>query len=314
MCTALKYGHFFGRNLDYESSYGEEITISPRNFDYHFRFKKIKTKYAIIGMAHVFENYPLYYDAMNEKGLAMAGLNFVGNTKFYQKDEDKENVAPFELIPYILSQCANIKEVKEKLKCIHLVDEAFHAYFPVASLHYIISDSKQSLVIECMEDGMHVYDNPIHVLSNNPPFPYQQFNLNNYMHLSSSQPKNTFGNDSLSPYSRGMGAIGLPGDASSMSRFVRASFLASQSKIDNCNQFFHLLHGVEQVKGICEVKENEYEYTIYTSCCDLEKMIYYYTSYTNHQINAVSLLNENLDGQNLITYPLIGEEQINRQN
>ncbi len=313
MCTALKHGHFFGRNLDYESSYGEEITITPRNFNYHFRFTKVKTKYALIGMAHIYENYPLYYDAMNEKGLAIAGLNFVGNTKFYTIDEKKENVAPFELIPWLLCQCKDLKEVKEKLKDIQIVNEAFNSYFPIASLHYMVSDLESSLVIECMEDGMHIHENPFHVLSNNPPFPYQQMNLNNYMHLSSKQPENQW-NATLAPYSRGMGAIGLPGDASSMSRFVRASFLASQSTQQDCNQFFHLLHGVEQVKGICEVKENTYEYTIYTSCCDQKEMIYYYSSYDNHQINAVTLFHENLDGSHLIAYPLINKEQINRQN
>ncbi len=314
MCTALKHGHFFGRNLDYESSYGEQVTITPRHFNYQFRFTKVKAKYALIGMAHIYENYPLYYDAMNEKGLSIAGLNFVGNTKFYEMDLNKENVAPFEFIPWLLCQCQDLKEVKEKLQQINLVNEAFNAYFPIASLHYMVSDHDGSIVIECMEDGMHIHENPTHVLSNNPPFPYQQFNLNNYMHLSSKQPENHFDSIDLAPYSRGMGAIGLPGDASSMSRFVRASFLASQSKIHDSNQFFHLLHAVEQVKGICEVKENTYEYTIYTSCCDQKEMIYYYTTYNNHQINAVHLFHENLDENKLIAYPLNNNEQINSQN
>ena len=311
MCTALKYSHYFGRNLDYEFSYGEQIVIAPRQFKYHFSAPK---QYALIGMAHVFDNYPLFYDAMNEKGLAMAGLNFVGNTKFYKEREDKENVAPYDFIPWILSQCATMDEVKEKLEQINLIDQAFNEHFPVAQLHYMISDQKTSLVIECMEDGMHIYENPVHVLTNNPPFPMQMFNLNNYSYLSNKQPENTFGNVPLQNYSRGMGALGLPGDASSISRFVRASFIAQQSTSDDFNQFFHILHSVEQQKGICEVKENAYEYTIYSSCCDLENKIYMYTTYHNHQIHAVNLFHENLDQKHLVSYPLCDQEEVHTQN
>lgn len=83
MCTAATYktkDFYFGRTLDYEFSYGDEITVTPRNYAFDFRHTSACTShYAIIGMAHIVGNYPLYYDAINEKGLGMAGLNFVGN-------------------------------------------------------------------------------------------------------------------------------------------------------------------------------------------------------------------------------------------
>lgn len=185
MCTALSFNQFFGRSLDYEFSYGEQVAVTPRNYDFHFRhLDKHESHYAIVGMAHVFEEYPLYYDAMNEKGLGMAGLNFVGNAKFYEVQEDKNNVAAFEFIPWILSQCASVKEARVVLENTNVCATPFNEQFPVAELHYMISDENESIVVECMEDGMHVYDNPTHVLTNNPPFPMQLFRLNDYMYLS----------------------------------------------------------------------------------------------------------------------------------
>ena len=81
MCTAATYqtkDFYMGRTLDYECSYGEEIVITPRHYPIEFRYaEKNENHYAIIGTAHIAEGYPLYYDAVNEKGLGMAGLNFV---------------------------------------------------------------------------------------------------------------------------------------------------------------------------------------------------------------------------------------------
>lgn len=318
MCTALSFNQFFGRNLDYEFSYGEQIAIAPREFDFHFRYlNQTKKHYALIGMAHVAKAYPLYYDAMNEKGLGMAGLNFVGNAKFYEVKEGFDNVAAFEFIPWILSQCASVQEAKEVLKHTNVCATQFNEQFPVAQLHYMISDDKESIVVECMEDGMHVYDNPTHVLTNNPPFPMQLFRLNDYMYLSNKQPKNTFGKElDLQTYSRGFGAMGLPGDLSSGSRFVRVAYTRANATSDHndLSQFFHILSSVEQQKGLCEVEPGKYEYTIYSSCCDLHKGIYYYTTYNGHQISGVNLMDEDLDTNSLIAYPMLEEEKIDMQN
>ena len=165
-----------------------------------------------------------------------------------------------------------------------------------------------------------IYDNPVGVLTNNPPFDEQLFQLNNYMHLSPKTPKNSFSDKlSLNAYSRGMGALGLPGDLSSQSRFVRAAFvkmnsLSGNSENESVSQFFHILGAVDQQRGCCEVGEGKYEITIYTSCCNADKGIYYYTTYDNHQITAVNMYNEDLDGLCLLRYPLIKGEQIKTQN
>lgn len=324
MCTAATYktkDFYFGRTLDYEFSYGDEITVTPRNYAFDFRNTSACTShYAIIGMAHIVGNYPLYYDAINEKGLGMAGLNFVGNAIYAKPVSGKENIAQFEFIPYILGKCANINEAKSLLASINLTDTPFSEKLPTAQLHWIIADENGCITVESMADGLHIYDNPVGVLTNNPPFETQMFMLNNYMSLSPKQPQNTFANGlALNSYSRGMGALGLPGDLSSASRFARVAFtkmnsISADSENESVSQFFHILGSVDQQRGCCEVSEGKYEITIYTSCCNTTKGIYYYTTYNNHQISAVDMHRENLDSTELMRYPLIEEQQINFRN
>lgn len=322
MCTASNYitdDHYFGRNFDYEISYNERVTITPRNYEFEFRkIDSIKTHYAIIGIAAGIDGYPLYYDACNEKGLAMAGLNFEGNAVYRESEDGMINITPFEFIPYLLGMCASVSEAREVLGEINLVDINFADELPLSPLHWMISDENEAIVVEPMSDGLKVYDNPVGVLTNNPPFDKQLFYLNNYRSLSNKNPENTFGDEiELDEYSRGMGAIGLPGDLSSASRFAKVAFTRANSYSDNdeassVSQFFHILGSVEQQNGCTFITEPDlYEYTIYTSCYNTNRGVLYYRTYNNSQITAVDLNKENLDSAELINYLLINEEQFN---
>ena len=252
MCTAATYkteDFYFGRTLDYECSYGEEIVIMPRNFRLQFLNMGVcESHYAVIGTAHIAKGYPLFYDAMNEKGLCMAGLNFVGNARYFKNAPDKDNVAQYEFIPYILGKCADVNEAKELISKINITNTPFDEQMPAGQLHWIIADRNSAITVESVSDGIKVYDNPIGVLTNNPPFDEQMFRLNDYMHLSRKQPQNNFSDKlKLKTYSRGMGAIGLPGDLSSQSRFVRVAFVKANSvsgkgETESVSQFFHNLN------------------------------------------------------------------------
>lgn len=324
MCTAATYktdDFYFGRTLDYEFSYGDEIVVTPRNFPLNFRTMGVMEKhYAMIGMAHVAEDFPLYYDAVNEKGLGMAGLNFVGNAHYFDAEQGKDNVAQFELILWVLGQCASVKEARELLGRINILNTPFNDRMPCAQLHWIIADKDEAITLESVNEGIRIYDNPVGVLTNNPPFDEQMFNLNNYMHLSAKNPENTFSDKlTLKCYSRGMGALGLPGDLSSQSRFVRVAFvkmnsISGNSEAESVSQFFHILGSVDQQRGCCDLGDGKYELTIYTSCCNADKGIYYYTTYENHQISAVDMHKENLDGNSLARYTPVHGEQIFMQN
>lgn len=324
MCTAATYktkDFYFGRTLDYEVSYGDEIIITPRNYPIDFRFMgKMKSHHAIIGMACCMNGFPLYFDAINECGLGMAGLNFVGNAKYNDVEDGKQNVAQYEIILWVLSQCKSVDEARALLSNINITNTAFSDNLPPAQLHWIIVDENEAITLEATKNGVEIFDNPVGVLTNNPPFEQQMFNLNNYRGLSTRDSESTFANGlDLNMYSRGMGAIGLPGDLSSQSRFVRVAFVKMNSvsnddELSSVSQFFHILGSVDQQRGLDYVHGDKLEITIYTSCCNASKGIYYYTTYDNHQISAVDMHKEDLNACDLIRFETIKGEQIRFQN
>ena len=250
----------------------------------------------MIGMATVVDDYPLYYEATNEKGLSMAGLNFPDKTVYKDFDHQKNNICPFELIPWVLSKCESVEESKELLYNTNIISADFNDDFKSTPLHWMISDRDSSITVECVDDGLKIYYNPVSVLTNNPEFPIQVFNLNNYMSLTREEPETRFAEGfDFSKYSRGMGALGLPGDNSSMSRFVRAVFtrlnsVCGESENESISQFFHILGTVSQTRGTVRASDG-FMTTIYTSCCNTDKGIYYYTTYENNQISAVNMYN-----------------------
>lgn len=318
MCTAITFSKkdfYFGRTLDLERIYGEEVVIAPRNFVLPFReCRSLEHHYAIVGMAHVSDGYPLYYDGVNEAGLCMAGLNFPGFARYQECLAGKDNVASFEFIPWVLGQCASMEEVRKLLPGLRLTGSAFSPELPATALHWIIADRTGCITVEAMEDGIRIHENPVGVLTNTPPFDDQMFQLRNFMHLSPNPPQNYFSAEvELTPYSRGMGAIGLPGDLSSQSRFVRAAFTKLNSlcpEEESVSQFFHIMDSVNQTRGCSRLQDGSCEITQYTSCCNATRGIYHYTTYGNRRICAVDMHREDLDGERLIHFPLAVKEDI----
>ena len=319
MCTALCFttkDHYFGRNLDLEYALDEAVTVAPRRFPFVFRrMPAMKTHLAMIGVATTVDGYPLYYDATNEAGLSMAGLNFPGNAHYPPEAADRDNVSPFEFIPYILGQCATIPQARLLLARINLAAMPFSDALPLSPLHWLIADRSEAIVVEPMADGLRIHDNPVGVLTNNPPFPYHLTNLSNYRALTAKTPENRFAPAlELPVYSRGMGALGLPGDLSSPSRFVRAAFMKAHSlcgsgEAESVTQFFHILSSVRHVRGSVMV-EGKPEITVYSSCCNTDKGVYYYTTYENSRITAVDMRKEDLSSDALAAWPLIRAQQI----
>lgn len=298
MCTAVSYltkQHYFGRNLDLERDYGEGVVITPRCFPFPFA----QRHHAMIGMAAVADGYPLYFEATNEKGLSMAGLNFPHNAFYRPQDPEKENVAPYELIPYLLSLCDSLEEAVTRLEGINVEHRNFSDALPVSPLHWLIADRCGSAVLECTREGMKIYDNPYGVLTNNPTFDYHLMNVQNYGGLHE-------GAITDHDYSLGMGAMGLPGDFSSASRFVKAVFVREHSRCDgteagSVNQFFKILGSVAMPKGCVQTPDGLYEYTRYSCCCNTDTQMYYYTTYDKPAVRSVSLHQNGIDNENLIS-------------
>lgn len=320
MCTAVNFktnDHYFGRTLDIDCDYGEKVVITPRNFPFEFKKKeKLSNHFAMIGMAKTEGGYPLYFDATNEKGLSIAALNFPGNAVYYDICLQKSNIAPFEFIPWILGRADSVDMAKALIDNTNIVNIPFGEDLPLTPLHWLISDKEKSIVLETTKDGMKVYDNKLGVLTNNPSFDIQLFNLTNYMNISNKMPQNNFSNNiDFSPYSSGMGLIGLPGDYSSMSRFVRACFVKENSlcrevETESVSQFFHIMETIGQVRGVNINENGKYNVTQYTSCCNTDKCIYYYTTYENRRINAINMYNEDLNTEKLYEFELINRQNI----
>ncbi len=324
MCTAITLktkDFYFGRTLDNGFSYVEQVTVTPRNFGLDFRSGiTLKNHLSIIGMAYVQNDFPLYYDAMNEVGLVMAGLDFPNNAFYREEIEGKDNIANFELLLWILAQCKTVADARDFINNINITNTAFSDNLQPTPLHWMIADSNCSIVVEQTRDGVAIYDNPVGVMTNNPRFPMHLQRLNDFMHLTPKAPQNNFSNKvDLEHYCRGLGAVGLPGDLTSPSRFVRAAFnkcnsVSGDSEKESVGQFFHILGTVEQVKGACDLGNGLYNTTIYTSCCNATKGIYYYTTYSNRSITAVDINKCDLDGNTRECFPLEKEERITYQN
>lgn len=325
MCTSIVYtagDSYFGRNLDLEVSVGEKVVMTPRHFPFEFRKAgRLTSHYALMGVGPVIDGYPLYCDAVNEKGLGMAGLNFEGLGHFFPVQNDKENVSPFEFIPYLLGQCENVVEAKALLKKISLVNINFSDQLPLSPLHWLIADrTGAALTVESTKSGLHVYDNPLGVMTNNPEFPEQMTNIANYQNVAPGKPTNTLvpGVD-LNTYSRALATNTLPGGMDSESRFVRVAFAKAHApkgsdELTNVNNYFHILGAVAQPKNLDEVKPGTFEYTVYTDCINMKTQTLYYTTYNNSQVNAVRLDEQKADGDKLQSFEMAKQPAVNYQN
>ena len=286
MCTAIAFHgkeFYFGRTLDHGRSYGEEVVLAPRNFPLPFReAEDLPRHLAIMGMAHVENGYPLFYDAMNEAGLCMAGLNFTGFARYGHPGRDR--IAPFEFLPWVLGRCEDLDGAKSLLQSICLTRTDFSPALPCARLHWIIADRSGALTVESTGDGLHIYDNPVGVLTNDPTFPHQLKLLDR--------------------------EADLPGDLSSPSRFRRAAFTKTHARsVDTVTDFLQLLDTVVQVPGC----NGEME-TLYSSCCDTENGIYCYSTCHSRRLCGIDMNRVDLDATELMRYPLMAREEIHLQN
>lgn len=328
MCTALTLKtnegyHLFGRNMDLEYTFGQQVILVPRNFKYEDRVNdEIKhTRYAVMGMGNLVENHPLFADGFNEKGLACAGLNF---TQAYWNDDIEEgmdNVAPYDLIFWMLSNFESIEELRPHLEKLSMDGKPYTKGMPIATLHWIISDTTgKCLVIENTIDGLKIFDNPVGVMTNSPSFDWHLTNLTQYAGLHVNRHEAIkWSRLKLVTLGNGSGAFGLPGDSSSQSRFIKTAFLKSHVNIGDYEnagvvEFFNILNNVSMINGTVVDPIGRSEITQYTSCMNQEKGIYYYRTYKNSQINAIDMNKEDLNAKELKVFPYYDKPNFNFEN
>ena len=321
MCTAISDhsspSHLFGRTLDLECSYGEQNVITPRAFAFDFLYEPPQPRHlALIGTAHILNDRPLYYDAVNEAGLAIAALNFPSLAVYHAPRAGAHNVTSFELIPWLLGQCETLDDTKRLLHDTVITSDQAADDLPATPLHWLIADAHGAVTVESAKEGLKLYDNAVGVLTNAPDFPYHMTHLADFSRLDSAFLKNSLcPSIDLPLYSRGMGALGLPGDPSSASRFVRAVFakyhtLPDTDELAPVSRFFHVMDTVAQPRGLAITEDGRPVFTVYTSCIDTAQGIYYFTTYDCRRIRAARLHSADLENGALTVLPMQSDENV----
>ena len=300
MCTAVYFerGDFFGRTLDLECSLGERVCTVPRGFSLVYKnIEREDCHAAFIGMAHRACGYPLFFDGVNEYGVAVAALNFPGCARYHKPRTGAVNLAPYEIIQYVLARARTLNDVRELLRSVNVTDEPFSGELPNTPLHFLVSAKDGSLAAEPCEGGFELTENSHGVLSNAPEIRYHLMRTADFRSLAP-----TLGENRIAPcaelpvYSRGLGAVGLPGDFSSTSRFVRALYAKNHTQIsepagreERLSAFFHVMDTVTVPLGCVVTEEGKPVSTVYTSAMDLDTQTYYYKTYDKGEIFSAAL-------------------------
>lgn len=314
MCTGVRFSGeqgnmYFGRNLDWSVPYGQKVVITPRGYKYNSAFlgEISMNAGAAIGMAIVEENVPLYFDCANEKGLAIAGLNFPGYAAYEANAVDgKTNVAAYEFPLWVVANFTTVDEVEAALKNVAIVAKPINEKYPVSQLHWIIGDATRSIVVEYTERGIEIFHNDVDILTNQPGYGWHKENLRNYMNLSPEAPKEVdWGKAKMTAFGSGSLMRGIPGDYYAPSRFVRVAYLNTHYPVksteeENVSRLFHTLAGVAMIDGAAAMADGAYEKTIYTGGYSAATQTYYYNTYEDPAIQKVAMGDHNLDSAELV--------------
>ncbi len=320
MCTAVcewECGHLFGRTLDLEYSLDERVVLLPRRAPLCFlREGAFDAHLAMLGTAHQRGGMTLYYDAVNEAGLAMAALNFGDSAVYHLPCGKRYNVASFELIPFLLGQCRTVVDAVKVLLEVNVVPDSVAHDLPATPLHWLLADKTRAVTVESTKRGLEIHENPFGVLTNAPDFSYHVGHLSEFLGLSPTPPENHLCPEvPIEPYSRGMGAVGLPGDWSSASRFVRAVFAKhhtarEESEEGKIGRFFHIMDTVSVPNGAVRTDQGEAVRTVYTSCAELGTQTYYFCTYESRRIRAVRMRDYSPLGERAIVFSMGEREEI----
>lgn len=311
MCTGIRFtstsgAMYFGRNLDWTQGYGERVVMTPPAAKVPSAFERLEDLergYAVIGMGIVAEGVPLYFDCGNEAGLAVAGLNFPQSARYASEHvHGAINVAAYEFPFWVARNFSSLEEVREALKRVVIVAKPVSEQLPVANLHWIIGDATGSVVVECLEEGLRMWENDVDVLTNEPDFGWQRTNLRNYLTLSDGEPAPaSWGRAQLPAFGSGMGMHGIPGDYSGPSRFVKAAFVNAHypnqgDERQNVTRLFRTLGSVAVPDGCAQMADGSFERTLYTSCFSAASLTYYHAAYDDLEIKAYPLASCNMNG------------------
>jgi choloylglycine hydrolase len=314
-----------GRTLEFAQALDSDLIVIPRNYGYtgfaqaENRGLKWKTKFAVAGANFCGEPYVM--DGVNEKGLSGGTFYFPDFAGYQAFDKRKAaaTLAPWQLLTWILSSFATLEEVKKALPEVVVYDAVFAKWKSDMPLHYIITDaSGASIVIEYVGGKLNIHENPSGILTNAPDFPWHLTNLRNYLKISPQGAKEVKVNSfEINPLGQGSGMLGIPGDYTPPSRFVRAFFFAAASipqktAEQSVMQIFHILNNFDIPLGTVRSTENKVtmlERTQWITVCDLKNKYFYYRTEHNSRIRVLKLMDCKLDADKIISFKMESMEK-----
>ena len=295
MCTSIAYhgkSFCFGRNMDIECSFGERLIVCGRSFPFKFRgFDAPIGHKAIIGVGTVIDGYPLYADAMNEKGLCIAGLNFPEKSFYQAPSEDKINVPAYDFIAYVAAKYSSVEDFKADFCNLNVTNESFSSDVPSPTLHWMISDNASSIVIESTERGINLYENPFNTMTNLPEFPEH---IENYRKMRTEE---------------GSTIADFPDMISSESRFLRTTHFLGNNLSDAdpdsaISHVFSLLGIVSVPDGAKKTPNGRFHRTTYSACFDTHNQQYFIRTSENSRISSAILREKELTSSGLSVFEI----------
>ena len=334
MCTGIRLVAEDGTvvhawTLEFEVDIHSEVVLVPRA---HERTgttpdggpgKQWTSRYASLGASGV--GLPIIVDGLNEKGLAVGTFYFPGSVGYqpYSPELAASTVAPWELGSYLLERHATVDEVRADIGNVVVPSVVWPDWGFAPPMHYVVHDAVgQCIVIEHVDGRLRVHDNPIGVMSNAPTFDWHMTNLRNYVGFSFADAAPVeLGGVTVEPMGLGSGMLGMPGDFTPPSRFVRAtafshSVLPAPTGEQAVLQAFKVLNAFDIPRGASREAATDQrgnvlaDYTLWTSANDLANRRFYFRTYENSRIRMVDLMAQPLDGDAILTWPMSGAEEI----
>ncbi len=317
MCTSLTLmpdnrSGLLARTMDFSVNLEADFIVVPRNYPLLTTQPGPKPlgTYGFMGKGRKYQTHVLA-DGLNEAGLACASLYFSGYAKYnHEALENKINLAPEEVVAWMLASFSTIQEAKAAVLDLNILDKVNDHFGITLPLHWIVSDrSGASIVIEPMEGGLIIHDNPLGVMTNSPDFNWHLTNIRNYIGVNQKSVNPIeLGGLRFAPFGSGGGSFGLPGDYTPPARFLRAVFGKEtinpvEDEEEGVTAVFHILASVDIPKGNV-IADEGINYTQYTACMAVASGNYYFKTYDNNQLIKINLFDQNLDAKEPRVYPV----------
>ena len=315
------------RTMEFAIELNSEAMVVPRGFARTGTTPdgkpglKWAAKYASFGLNGA--GLPILFDGMNEKGLAGGMFYFPGSAEYqpYTPGEATKTISQWEVLAWALENFASVEEVKANIGNIVVASAVFSGWGFAPEAHYTLRDSTgANLVIEYVGGKLNLYDAPLGVVTNSPGYDWHTTNLRNYVNFSmTNAPPVKLGSVTLEPTGQGSGMLGLPGDFTPPSRFVRAvaftqSVIKPATGRDAILTAFHVLNQFDIPKGSARDDKKDAngnisaDYTLWTVAADLKAKRYYFRTFANSQIRVLDMATLPLDGKDIVKMPITGDE------